>query len=237
MQATEVTESFSLNSVVPFFQPIMDLNNNAVWSYECLARLITLDECTHLPSEFLFLLERQQSLAQLTHTIFNRSANYFKDINMAWNINISQSDMTDLDMHGFLYSRLCDYPNPSRVSFEITAQNALGEKQYFAQFVKMCNSLGVNIVIDHFDQTVSNLNEILDLPISAVKVSGKIFEQVTTESEIASFATQLMSLSALNKITVIAEHIEHKTTLDVAKESGVKYAQGFYFSQPKAIAN
>ena len=44
MQVTEVTDSFNLDNVVPFFQPIMDLQNDAVWSYECLARLLTIDQ-------------------------------------------------------------------------------------------------------------------------------------------------------------------------------------------------
>jgi EAL domain-containing protein (putative c-di-GMP-specific phosphodiesterase class I) len=56
MQVTEVKDSFELDNVVPFFQPIMDLSNNAVWSYECLARLLTLDHNRYLPTEFLFLV-------------------------------------------------------------------------------------------------------------------------------------------------------------------------------------
>ena len=64
MQVTEVKDSFNLDNVVPFFQPIMDLNNNAVWSYECLARLLTLDQNSFLPKEFLFLVERQPVMLQ-----------------------------------------------------------------------------------------------------------------------------------------------------------------------------
>ena len=122
MQVTEVTDSFNLDNVVPFFQPIMDLKNNAVWSYECLARLLTIDQNTYLPTEFLFLVERQQSVAQLTQTVFSRSASYFRDINMAWNINLSLSDMTDTETLKFVQSQLADYPNPKRISIEITAQ-------------------------------------------------------------------------------------------------------------------
>ena len=108
MQVTEVTESFNLNNVVPFFQPIMDLKNNSVWSYECLARLLTLDQNRFLPTEFLFLVERQQSVALLTQTLLSRSAIYFRDINMAWNINLSLADMTDLGTLNFLQSQHCD---------------------------------------------------------------------------------------------------------------------------------
>tara|TARA_B110000908_G_C10238611_1_gene444816 strand:- start:876 stop:1154 length:279 start_codon:yes stop_codon:yes gene_type:complete len=80
MQVTEVTDSFSLDNVVPFFQPIIDLKNDVVRSYKCLAQLLTLFQNRFLPRVFLFLVEKQQSVAQLTQAVFSRSASYFRDI-------------------------------------------------------------------------------------------------------------------------------------------------------------
>jgi EAL domain-containing protein (putative c-di-GMP-specific phosphodiesterase class I) len=236
MQVTEVKDSFNLDNVVPFFQPIMDLNNNAVWSYECLARLLTLDQNSFLPKEFLFLVERQQSVALLTQTVFSRSARYFRDINMAWNINLSLSDMTDSHTLKFLQSQLEDYPNPKRISIEITAQNALADSATFSQFSNICGALGINIVIDNFDQQECDFQAILSLPISAIKVSARLFDKATSDAATQDFVKGLISDAANNKIVVIAERIENQETLDVVKALGIKYAQGFYFSQPKAKA-
>jgi len=234
MQVTEVTDSFNLDNVVPFFQPIMDLKNDAVWSYECLARLLTIDQNIFLPTEFLFLVERQQSVAQLTQTVFSRSASYFRDINMAWNINLSLSDMSDSETLHFLQSQLVDYPNPKRISIEITAQNALLESAKFSDFSEICNALGINIVIDNFDQQECDLQAILSLPISAIKVSAILFDRVASDSTTADFVKRLISMATKNEIKVIAERIERQETLEVVKKLGVNYAQGFYFSQPKA---
>ena len=237
MQVTEVTDSFNLDNVVPFFQPIMDLKNNVVWSYECLARLLTFDQNSYLPTEFLFLVERQRSVAQLTQTVFSRSANYFRDINMAWNINLSLSDMTDSNILKFLQSQLEDYPNPKRISIEITAQNALVESAKFSQFCKICDALGINIVIDNFDQKECDFQAILSLPISAIKVSATLFDKVTSDAATEDFVKRLIIAAADNKVVVIAERIERQETLEVVKQLGIKYAQGFYFSQPKAKAD
>ncbi|MBL4631002.1 MAG: EAL domain-containing protein [Paraglaciecola sp.] len=237
MQVTEVTDSFSLDNVVPFFQPIMDLNDNAVWSYECLARLLTFEQNNYLPTEFLFLIERQQSVAQLTQTVFSRSASYFRNINMAWNINLSLSDMTDSDTLKFLQSQLSDYPNPKRISIEITAQNALLESAKFSEFSEMCDALGIKIVIDNFDQQACDLQAILALPISAIKVSAALFDQMVNDVSTDDFIKELISCAANNKIVVIAERVERRETLEIIKQLGIKYAQGFYFSQPKAKAS
>lgn len=236
MQVTEVKDSFSLESVVPFFQPIMDLDKNAVWSYECLARLLTPSDTSYLPTEFLFLVERQQSFAQLTQTIFSRSASYFRDINMAWNINLSVLDMTNPAILDFLQSQLSEYPNPNRISIEITAQAAIGETASFEAFSEQCKQLGVNIVIDNFEQTECDLNALMSLPISAIKVPAKTLESVKEDSA-ADFFEQLTRLAKVNKIAIVAERVEHQDTLDVIKQLGIRYAQGFYFSQPKANAD
>ena len=57
MPIKEITEHFTLDRIVPFFQPIMDLQAGCVWRYECLARLISEQEDTFLPNEFLHLVE------------------------------------------------------------------------------------------------------------------------------------------------------------------------------------
>jgi EAL domain-containing protein (putative c-di-GMP-specific phosphodiesterase class I) len=236
MQVTEINDSFNLDNVVPFFHPIMDLKNNAVWSYECLARLLTFDQNSYVPSEFLFLVKRQQSLTQLTQIVFSRSACYFRDINMAWNINLSLSDMTDSNTLTFLQSQLENYPNPKRISIEITAQNALVESAKFSQFSEICDALGINIVIDNFDQKECNLQAILALPISAIKVSAALFDKMASDEATEEFVKGLIIDAAINKVVVIAERIESHETLEVVKQLGIKYAQGFYFSHPMAKA-
>jgi EAL domain-containing protein (putative c-di-GMP-specific phosphodiesterase class I) len=53
---------------------------------------------------------------------------------MAWNVNLSLSNMSDSNILKFLQSQLDDYPNSKRISFKITAQNALVESAKFSQF-------------------------------------------------------------------------------------------------------
>jgi EAL domain-containing protein (putative c-di-GMP-specific phosphodiesterase class I) len=234
MQAKRVPENFCVDNIVPYFQPIMDLSSDAVWRYECLARLVTLDEHTYLPSEFLFLVERQQSVGLLTETIFNRSARYFQDINMAWNINLSQADLNDPSIHRFLASQLRDYPNPKRIALEITAHNALSDKPAFKIFSKVCADLGLSIFIDHFGGQTEHIDEILELGISAIKVSGTLIDDISKNPQNRRIVADLYKRAKDKGVVLIAEHIEDVTTLEEVKNIGIKYAQGFYFSQPKA---
>ncbi len=237
MQVTEVKDKFDLDNIVPFFQPIMDLANDTVCGYECLARMLTLEQCSFLPTEFLFLVDRQESDPQVTQTIFSRSASYFRDLNLAWNINLSLADMTDPATLDFLRAQLAEYPNPQRISIEITAHTALTETLTFLRFAEFCHSLGVNIVIDNVTQQSTDLKSLLSLPVSAIKVSAKLLKQLNQDQSLTKFMQQLVEQAKNNNIELIAERIEKKASLQIAKELGIKYAQGFYFSEPKAETN
>lgn len=232
MHITEVTEHFDIEKVVPFFQPIMDLENNRVWRFECLARLVTPNEQTFLPSDFLHIIERQQSVKLLTQTIFNRSAEYFRQINMGWNINISEQDMLCPSMLKNLEDCLTDYPNPSRVSLEITASVALNNLALFHDFARQCQQLNIGLYIDHFGATSGNINRILDLPISGIKVAGGLITQLMDDQPTFEFVEYLTQQAQQRHIAVVAVHIEDKATLQRVRDLGIRYAQGFFFSTP-----
>lgn len=98
MPIREISEAFTVDDIVPYFQPIMDLQSQGVWRYECLARLITQGDKTFLPSEFLYLLEREQHVSTLAANMFVRCAKYFHDVNIPWNINITANDLINKEL-------------------------------------------------------------------------------------------------------------------------------------------
>jgi EAL domain-containing protein (putative c-di-GMP-specific phosphodiesterase class I) len=234
MQVAEVTEQFNIDNVVPFFQPIMDLNHNAVSSYECLARLISFEQRAFLPSDFLHLIERKDLAAELTQTIFNRSANYFRHINTAWNVNVSLSDMSDVGIANFFKAQVSQYPNPQRISIEVTAANALHNKQVFEAFSTMCFELGMKVVIDHLSGQLDEIEYLLSFPISAMKLSAQLFVDAAHDTDLEHNLISYLALAKMKGILVIAEHVENQKMLSCLTKFNVSYAQGFYFSQPKA---
>lgn len=52
MPIREISEAFTIDDIVPYFQPIVDLHSQGVWRYECLARLITQGDKTFCPANF-----------------------------------------------------------------------------------------------------------------------------------------------------------------------------------------
>ena len=236
MTTQHLNETFSLEHVVPYFQPIVDITNDRVWCYECLARLVTPGEYIFLPNQFLHLVEREQSVERFTETIFTRSAEYFRDINVAWNINISEADMTSPALIKMLTHYLEDYPNPQRISVELTAQSALAHLNEFKAFSKTCADIGVGVFIDHFGSISKDDRVLLETPVTGIKVAGSLIASLDDDQDVRHFVQTLIDTGKKQRITVVAEHIEDEQTLDLVKGVGFQFAQGFYFSTPKAEA-
>jgi EAL domain-containing protein (putative c-di-GMP-specific phosphodiesterase class I) len=234
MQVSLVNQDFSLESIVPFFQPIMDLSTNTVWRYECLARLVNFNQPAFVPSEFLFLVERRHSVARLTETIFNRSANYFRNINVAWSVNVSLEDMQAPEISEFLRAQLHHYPNPQRISIEVTVKNALENLDVFNEFASFCKDLNVGITLDHFELSTRDIEQILALPVDAIKVSGNVMQGIEQNAGLHQSLVSLFQQASMNNIILIAEHIEQFEVLEAMKNLGFRYAQGFYLSEPKS---
>ncbi|MEP7704471.1 EAL domain-containing protein [Paraglaciecola sp. 25GB23A] len=235
MQVAHVSRDFSLDRVVPFFQPIIDIHNDIVWRYECLARFINVEQQSFVPTELLYLVDRRHSKAHLTHTIFNGSANYFRHINMAWSINLSLQDMLDPEMTDFMRTQLQDYPNPTRISIEIAATNALENRAAFNEFALLSKSLNLNITLDQLDPQQEDLLQLLSLPVEAIKISVKDIRHSQQKTKVAEALKVFFSKAEEKGIDLIAEHIEHKAELDMIRALGIQYAQGFHFSLPKAF--
>ncbi|MDF2177802.1 EAL domain-containing protein [Aliiglaciecola sp. CAU 1673] len=237
MKVKEILDNIDIDRVVPYFQPIMDLEHHSVWSYECLARLVTEKEQTFLPSDFLFLVEREHSFGELTRRVFHASSEYFRDNNLAWSINISQQDIIEPTLTKFLNEFVKHYPNPNRITLEIMASTALNHRAEFQSFLQVCKALDIRLLVDHFGGVSGNILTILDMPVDGIKIDGSLVKQMAKSQEAADFVDHLNQLASERNIAVIAEHIEDKSCLDAVRSLGIRYGQGFYFSKPQAYLN
>ena len=234
MQTKTAIDNVDVQMIVPYFQPIMDLDENVVWCYESLARLVTSDEQMFLPSEFLSLVEKQQCYGELTRTIFSHSIEYFRHKNAHWSMNIAEQDIVDQDMPHFFNEVLSDYPNASRVTFELPANVVFEQAAAFNRFVLIAKELGAKVMVDHVGMPSGNITNMLSQPIDGIKISGALIAQLEENQSVYDFVYSLQQQATERGLTVVAAHIEDAAILEQVKALGIKYGQGFYFSQPSA---
>lgn len=232
MPIREIRENFAVDDIVPYFQPIIDLESQRVWRYECLARLITSGDKTFLPSEFLYLIEREQHIHALTEAMFCQSAQYFHDVNVPWSINISATDLQNQSLTTTLITHLANYPNPSRVSIEISASSAMDNPQALHSFVEQSMQAGIGVFIDNVGTRPGNINALLNLPIRGIKLAGGLIHHYQEDNGVREYVDYMLSLCTKKDISVVAEHIETTSLLECVNNLRIRYAQGYVFSPP-----
>ncbi|BCO20671.1 hypothetical protein KUL152_29770 [Tenacibaculum sp. KUL152] len=234
MPIREISEAFTIDDIVPYFQPIVDLHSQGVWRYECLARLITQGDKTFLPSEFLYLLEREHHVNTLAANMFVQCASYFRDVNIPWNINITANDLHNDELIHTLITHLASYPNPERVSIEVTASTALSNPKQLMTFIDKSMHAGLGVFIDNVGSCPGNIRALMSVPVRGIKLAGGLIRHYDEQDAVREYVDYLLGMCEQHSINVIAEHVEDELLLERVKRLPIRYAQGYVFSPPMA---
>lgn len=226
-----VTTEFAMERVVPFFQPIIDLKNNKVWRYECLARLVTESDHIFLPSEFLYIVDREKANVELTHHIYALGHQYLSSHQMPWSINLSAADLTDKLMIGWLINE-CKHRDNDYFGIEVSIDDALKSISVIKRLASECENLSISI--DDVEECGTELNTLLDIGIDAIKLSGSVANSVHNENAKQTQIIPLIAVCNQHNTKLVAEHIEDTHTLEKLSELGIRYGQGFLFNSPSA---
>lgn len=230
MQPRAVREKFTIEQIVPYFQAIFDLNTFKVKRYECLSRLVTPNQHIYLPSEFLYIISRSQSTAELTQRMFELSNAYCSGRNMQWSINMFNTDLRDASLMQWLQS-LFKHANKQQVGVELSYNSVKYHPHLLHNIIEKLPHL--HLCVDDVHDDALELKSILAAGVHAIKLRGEIITDFAKTRKNQKIITNVLQYCEEAKCPLIAEHIEDESSLKAVKELGIQYGQGFYLSHPK----
>ena len=86
--------------------------------------------------------------------------------------------------------------------------------------------------LDDFGSGYANLNSVVKLPFSVIKMDRSLLSGICTDEKAAALYRNTVTVLRNMDFTVIAEGVETKTELELLSGWGVDIIQGFYFSPP-----
>jgi len=229
LQTRAVLEDFSIEHIVPYFQPIYELETNCVFRYECLSRLVTAKEQMYLPSEFLYIVGPAQTNARVTQRIFELSSAFCLPKKMNWSINLFQSDLENTRLLSWL-EKLTLHTSKHLAGIEVSYDNVKDQAELLSEIVKRLPKL--HITVDNVYECNENIYALIDAGIQAIKLRGELLEELNEINDKTDTLQALISCCKKHTCAVIAEHIENEDSLNAVKKAGIKYAQGFYLQPP-----
>ncbi|MDH5560707.1 MAG: EAL domain-containing protein [Deltaproteobacteria bacterium] len=228
-----VRQSLVNETIVPFYQPIINNENGNIEKYECLARIVENDEIIS-PAKFIGPAKLVGLITQITRLMIRKSFEYFSGKNYEFSINITDEDLKE----GFLIQylekiiRTVDI-KPSNVVFEILEGISLTNSFSVIEQLNTLHDLGFKIAIDDFGAEQSNFSRLLDLKADFVKIDQKFIRNIHSDINSYKITQSIIFLAKNFETKTIAEFVHCKEVHDMVAELGIDYSQGYYLGEPK----
>lgn len=122
-----------------------------------------------------------------------------------------------------------------RICFEITETAAIANLSSALRFMSSLRALGCRFVLDDFGAGFSSFAYLKNLPVDLLKIDASFTHQLTKDRVQRALVESILQIARVLGMKTIAEGIEDEATLELLRELGVDYGQGFVLHRPAPI--
>lgn len=222
------------NSIIPFFQPIVNLQTAKIEKYEALVRLELPDGSFLPPVKFLDTSKKTSYYHDITKIMIEKTIKIAEQFSQyRFSINLSMADILDDDITDMLLKNLQNNPQvSSRIDIELLEVEHLEDLEKVQEFIKNLHQYGSKVLIDDFGSGYSNFAYFSELDIDIVKIDGTIVKEITTSKRKLHMLKSIHQFSRGMDMQSVAEFVETREIAILLRDIGVEYGQGYYFSKP-----
>ncbi len=227
----------SEKKIIPYYQPIFDIETNKIVGVEVLARMNQNIKNYYIgPDVFIPVAEEMGIIEDLSKIIVFKAFEFFKKIfdffKLYISINISKKVLfSDNFFIEFVNLQKKLNLDPRYIALEITESLVMLDREFSLKKLYSLKELGFRIAIDDFGTGYSSLSEISDLPVDILKVDRAFLKRLK-QYEKNRVLDAIVHLAKSLELDIIVEGAEDYKTVMLLKNMGVRYIQGYFFSPP-----
>ncbi len=227
-----IKKAINEDSVVPYYQEIINNRTGEIEKYESLMRL-SVDGKIYNPPEFINIAKKYHVYSYLSEAMVEKVIKDFNGRKEMVNINISIYDIKS-DRFTEKLLKLLDEYRDVNLCIEITEEENYNNVEGVVDFMKILREKNIKIAIDDFGSGYSNFVNVLNLHPDYIKIDGEIIKNLDKENNM-KILESLIFLGKQFDVDLIAEFVENESIFNCLKEKDTKYSQGFYISKPKPL--
>lgn len=247
-QALEVLEiendlrrSLDQQSFVPYYQPIVDMDDGHTVGYEALLRWLHPERGVLLPGDFLRVAEDSGIAEDIDWQIFAqvcRDADALTRNGGYVSINLSARHFRAPGLEERLLQLLAAHEvAPQQLHLEVTEGTLLESPVRIKRALETFRHHGMHIALDDFGTGYSSLSYMHQYPIEVLKVDQSFVVNLDESSDNQSnvVVRAILALASSLNIQVVAEGIETPLQERVLKHMGCRLGQGFLYARAQPI--
>jgi PAS domain S-box-containing protein len=227
------------DSLVPSFQPLVELRSGQLTGFEVLARWQHPRYGPILPANLIGLAEKHGLVTGLMHQVFRKAFKAFQGMpnQPELAVNISATQLSDLNLPNQIF-RLADeaeFPL-SKLMIEITETALVGNLQRAKSILEDLRDMGCRLALDDFGTGYSSLSHLQALPFHEIKIDRSFVSGVTNMRESRKIVTAIIALGHSLDLTTVGEGVETEAQRDMLLRFGCDMGQGWLYGRP-VLAN
>lgn len=220
------------------YQPKIDLNSGKVVGVEALVRWNSPEFGMVSPLRFIPLAEETRMIIPIGEWVLETACRQ----QVAWQeqglplsmaVNLSSVQFTSPSLIERITAILDKTGMRSdQLELELT-ESALVEKPDEATWIlEQLRSLGCGIAIDDFGTGYSSLSYLKNFPVTILKIDRTFVRDLAHNSGDRAIAQSVVALAGNLDMRTVAEGVEQQEQLDILRELGCSFVQGFLYSRP-----
>ncbi len=242
----KLNRALSQDSLQLYAQRIgrIDLAADGRECFEVLLRMRAEDGSLVMPGLFLPVAERYRMMVRIDEWVVDTLLKLLSPLaprlagTHDFAVNLSGASINDPAFLDFLLRSFEQHRVPGTlVSFEITETVAIANFSQAVNFIERLAAIGCRFALDDFGAGLSSFDYLRKLPVSTVKIDGSFIEHVASDPICRAMVDAIQRVSQQMNLVTIAERVECERDLQVLRDIGVDYVQGYVLHRPEPLAN
>ena len=210
--------------------------------FEILLRMKDEEDEFVSPAMFLAAAERYNMMPTIDRWVVRTTFEWLRDHPQRMNslglcsINISGHSVTDEYFPDFVREQIeaHDIP-PERICFEITETALVANLSKDRHFIGELHAVGCRFALDDFGSGMSSFGYLKHLPVDLLKIDGEFVRDIHKDKIDLAMVKSINEIGQLFGKQTIAEFVENEEIVEILRNIGVNYAQGYHLGRPEPL--
>jgi EAL domain-containing protein (putative c-di-GMP-specific phosphodiesterase class I) len=231
-------------SIVPFYQPKVDLKKGTIHGFEALLRWRRPNAAVQLPATIAAAFEDLDLAAAISDEMIDQVIADMRD----WlhrgldfghvAVNAAAAEFRRNNFAESVLERMARAGVPTKyLQLEVTETVFLGRgAEYVGRALKLLDAAGVGIALDDFGTGYASLRHLKQFPVHVIKIDQSFVRNMETDPDDTAIISAVLNLGRSLDISVVAEGVETEVQAQRLRELGCKFGQGFLYSAAVAAS-
>ena len=232
-----IRDALDQDRFVLYSQPILDLATKAVVQNELLLRMVSPEGDIVEPDYFLATAEEFGLISEIDRWVVGETARLAGQGHPV-EFNLSAKSAVDPDMLAIVRAAFETHGvAPELVVCELTETALVRDTPGAETFVRGLSDIGCKVALDDFGAGYCGFAYLKRLSVSFLKIDQQFVTDLANEASSRHVVSAVVNLARAFSMRTIAEGVEDDVTLEILKELGVDFAQGYFIAPPGPAAD